>query len=86
MVPLYGLFRSWSASIARVRLPQCGSDGIRWGRVAESEGVTGQCFESGVDRRGGSVRGAVVDAGEPVGSASVQGASEWGEVVETVRN
>lgn len=55
-------------------------------KVAESEGVPAQRFEPAVDRLGGPVRGPVVEVRQHIGTSAVQGASELGKFVETVRH
>lgn len=51
-------------------------------QVAEAESVAAQRFEAAVDGFGGAVGCSVVEVGQDVVAASVQGLSEGGEFVE----
>src|SRR6185436_20630880 len=60
---------------------QEGSDAVV-GEVAESQGVAAEGFEAAVDGFGGSVGGVVVEVGQHVGAAPMQGASELGQFLQ----
>ena len=53
------------------------------GEVAESEGVSAQGFQAAVDGFGGAVGGVVVEVGQHVGAAAVQGAAELGQFFQS---
>ena len=52
------------------------------GEVSESEGVAAEGFEAAVDGFGGAVGGVVVEVGQYVGAAPMEGAAELGEFFE----